>query len=181
MLILILKNKDDKEEEISNPKIISECMLTIEKIGDFLFDMLKLKKKFVANSIEILESDLKENQELTLKLKNKHSSDLKIKHDILELTIPKEHVTHLLKNGILMYITERTVRHPIIEAPSWVKGLREERYIMFNLTENFIEERDPETQRPSIIFKVAKKEDVLYNFLYAVSRGILIIMKYPIE
>ncbi len=139
--------------------------------------MLKLKKQFLLDNIEIHTVEIKKNEELTVELKNKHGSQVKIEHTDLKLTLPKEHVNQILNEGILIYITERTVLHTIVEAPSWVKGLREEKYITFELDEDFIEEADLENDIPSIMFKVAKKEDPLYNFLYAVSKGILIFIK----
>ena len=174
-----MKNETDDKTENHEDQIILESIPKIEKIGDFLFDMLKLEKKFLLDSIEIKELKLVKNEELTLELENKFGLDIKDEPEILNLTIPKQHVNQILEGGIVIYITERKVLHPIIESPSWVKGLRENRYVEFELSEDFTEEADPENDLPSIMFKIAKKDDVLYEFLYAVSRGILIFVKGP--
>ncbi|NHI91163.1 MAG: hypothetical protein EAX96_01585 [Candidatus Lokiarchaeota archaeon] len=179
MLILILNNESDDKNKIPFQEIVESNIPIIEKIGDFLFEMLKLKKEFLLDSIEIQNIELKKDTEITLILENKYGSDLKINYKTLNLTLPKEHVNHLLIGGILIYITERKVLHPIIEAPSWVKGLREERFVEFELDEDFVEEEDLEKNLPRLMFKVAKKEDILYNFLYAVSRGLLILINSP--
>lgn len=177
MLVIILREESTKNEEISSDEIITESLPIIDKIGDFLFDMLKLNSQFLRDSIEIYDSNLEKNKEFTIELENKYGSDVKIEHETLKLSLPKQHVNQVLNNGILIYITERKVRHTIVEAPSWIKGLREEKCIEFELDEDFVEEADPENDIPSIMFKVAKKKNALYNFLYAVSRGILIFIK----
>ena len=179
-MIVILKNKEDDKTDNSADQIVLESIPKIEKIGDFLFDMLKLEKKFLLDSTEIQELKLVKNEDLTLELENKYGLGIKDEPEILNLTIPKQHVNQILEDGILIYITERKVLHPIIESPSWVKGLREDRYVEFELSEDFIEDADPENDLPSIMFKIAKKDDVLYEFLYAVSRGILIFIKSSI-
>ena len=177
MLIIILRDETKKNEEVSNDEIISDSLTILEKIGDFLFDMLRLQKQFLPNVIEIFTTKLENDKELTLELENKYGKEVKIKLDTLKLTLPKQHVNQVLNDGILVYITERKVLHTIVEAPNWVKGLREEKHIEFELDEDFVEEADPENDMPSIMFKVAKKKEALYNFLYAVSRGILIFIK----
>jgi len=177
MLVIILRDESKKIEEASHDEIISESFNIIDKIGDFLFDMLKLKKEFLQDAIQIHNVKFEKNKDLTLELENKYGSEVKIEHETLKLTLPKQHVNHILGDGILIYITERKVIHTIVETPSWVKGLREEKCIEFELDEDFIEEADPENDMPSIMFKIAKKKDSLYNFLYAISRGIAIFIK----
>ncbi len=161
--------KEAQQPVILNNAFYSFILEDLERIGDFLFDILRLPSVGLKERIEICQVSDFHPREQQVKLENG-----------TVFTLSEEIVEFLMQGYFVIFMIERRGMHAIIESPKWVKGLREERFFEFELIEDFEEPSNEEENFPGLVVRLSRDDQELREKIEKNSKkGILLFKYYP--
>ena len=167
MRICIIIEEKLFEQKNRDGDLSSLIIKDLERIGDFIFDILRqsragLSKKIIFNPVAELPT-----------------SDYSAKFtEDLSFTISKELVEKLRLGYFVAFIIKRQGMHTVIESPKWTKGLRKETYFKFELVEGFDEPPDETSNFPGLLVEICDSNSYLGEKIKNITERGIVFFKY---
>lgn len=166
MKICVIIKKEDSDEIMLDEAFYTFIEEDLERIGDFLYDILRLsrrglRKKIFLKPVSSLEPG---------------SFNVLVEH--IEFSLSPEIVEKLRIGYFVAFVIERQGMHTVMESPTWVKGLREEQFFEFELIEDFDEPPNEEEEFPGLAVRLSGENKDLLEKIAIVSEDGVIIFKY---